>query len=255
MDYYQILNVDKSCSIEEIKKAYRKLALKYHPDHNSETKDKFNLIKEAYDYLIKNHTPLKISSFDKMFTDMFKTMKKHVNIIHTIRISIPLKEALTGTKRDLSVKFDVPCYACSTFSVKSCKVCRGLGYVPETHSATYELHNFKTQDQSFIYENAYKGITLKIVVSVSPLNNIKVRGKHLEIDERISIFKAIVGGDHEIATLLGKVKTTLPSGNILNFSVNTKDSEIKWDIIKINFKIFLPESLTPNQKKMLNSLV
>lgn len=109
MDYYQILEVDKSCSIEEIKKAYRKLALKYHPDHNSATKDKFNEIKEAYDFLLKNHTPFKVSSFDKMFTDMFKTMKKHVNIVHTIRVSIPMQEALTGTKRDLSVKFDVPC--------------------------------------------------------------------------------------------------------------------------------------------------
>lgn len=254
MDYYQILNVDKSCSLEEIKRAYRKLALRYHPDHNSETIDKFTEIKEAYEYLIENHTPLKVSSFDKMFTDMFKTMKKHVNIIHTIRITIPLQEALSGTKRDLSVKFDVPCEACSTFTVKSCKVCRGLGYVPETHSATYVFKDFKTQDQAFLFEDVYKGITLKIVVSIAPLNNIKIRGKHIEIDEKVNIFKAIVGGEFAVDTPLGKLKTILPSGNITNFSLNTKDPKIKWDIIKINFKIFLPDSLTPNQKEMLNNL-
>ncbi len=50
-DYYQILGVKKSASQEEIKKAYRKLAMKYHPDRNKgnkEAEDKFKEISEAY---------------------------------------------------------------------------------------------------------------------------------------------------------------------------------------------------------------
>jgi curved DNA-binding protein len=50
-DYYKILGVDKSATIDDIKKAYRKLALKHHPDRNPGNKDaeeKFKKISEAY---------------------------------------------------------------------------------------------------------------------------------------------------------------------------------------------------------------
>lgn len=52
-DYYKILGIEKSASDEEIKKAYRKMALKYHPDKNKSAgaEEKFKEIAEAYDVL------------------------------------------------------------------------------------------------------------------------------------------------------------------------------------------------------------
>jgi len=53
-NYYDILWVSKNATIEEIKKAYRKLAMKYHPDRNKwdkEAENKFKEINEAYEVL------------------------------------------------------------------------------------------------------------------------------------------------------------------------------------------------------------
>jgi molecular chaperone DnaJ len=64
-DYYEVLGVDRNASKDDIKKAYRKLAFKYHPDKNpgdKEAEEKFKEATEAYEVL---NDPEKRSLFDQ----------------------------------------------------------------------------------------------------------------------------------------------------------------------------------------------
>lgn len=62
-DYYEVLGVSKTANVDEIKKAYRKLAMQYHPDRNpgnKEAEEKFKEATEAYEILSDEKKTLSI---------------------------------------------------------------------------------------------------------------------------------------------------------------------------------------------------
>lgn len=86
-DYYKILGIDKGADQEEIKKAYRKLALKYHPDrnpNNREAEEKFKKISEAYAVLSDNE---KRKQYDTFGSDQFSQRYSQEDIFRNVDLN------------------------------------------------------------------------------------------------------------------------------------------------------------------------
>jgi len=96
-DYYDILGVPHNATLDEIKKAYRELALKYHPDRNKskEAEEKFKEINEAYAVL---SDPEKRKQYDLMGSDAFNIRFSEEDIFRDFDIN--------AVFRDLGIDFD-----------------------------------------------------------------------------------------------------------------------------------------------------
>ncbi len=102
-DYYKILGVEKKADQEDIKKAYRKLALKYHPDRNPdnhEAEEKFKKISEAYAVLSDQE---KRKQYDNFGSDQFSQRYSHEDIFRDFDINQILRDmgfgGASGTNR------------------------------------------------------------------------------------------------------------------------------------------------------------
>lgn len=83
---FKILNIDNNASIDEINKAYKKLALIHHPDKGGEL-EKFNKIKQAYEYLTKpNESPTNMFNAN-MFNTNMNNNEDLINIINMMNMN------------------------------------------------------------------------------------------------------------------------------------------------------------------------
>jgi len=161
-EYYRTLGVNEDASQDEIKKAYRKKAKKYHPDSNSDTADeeKFKKINKAYDVLSDEDKRKKYDQFGKQgveghagrgkrraasnFQDIFeqifggggrrrkKRQQKGENL--KIQTRITLEEAYKGVEKTFEVSRKHECEACNGTGAENgdtttCSSCDGEGRV------------------------------------------------------------------------------------------------------------------------------
>lgn len=161
-DYYEVLGVGRNASAEEIKRAYRKLALQYHPDRNPTdpgADGRFKEINEAYEVLGDRDKRQRYDMFGHAGTqgmpgfdfqgfggisdifDMFfgaatgqgtRTGPRHGSDLR-LDLRISFEEAVFGTERELSIPRSESCAACRGTgaepgtSPQTCPQCRGTG--------------------------------------------------------------------------------------------------------------------------------
>lgn len=159
MDYYKILGVSKDSSQDDIKKAYRKLSKKYHPDANKDegATDKFKEVNEAYEVLGdptkkanydrygSSKGPVFDGSFDNShYDDILNSYfgrgrssrgKSHIDLNETIFVDLSFKEAALGCKKTVEFKRKKVCEKCNgvgKLKTDMCKACSGSGNVTIT---------------------------------------------------------------------------------------------------------------------------
>lgn len=150
-DYYGILGVEKSASAEDIKKAYRGLAKKYHPDKTKGDKaleEKFKEVAEAYEILSDPDKKTKYDTFGHNddssagrssgfggfggFGDFFNSrrqVKRGENL--NLSVKLTLEEVYSGTKKQFKYDRDEACATCSGHGgtdFENCTSCNGKGF-------------------------------------------------------------------------------------------------------------------------------
>jgi molecular chaperone DnaJ len=168
-DYYDALGVDRDASQDEIRKAYRKSALQFHPDRNpgdSQAEERFKEAAEAYEVLGNEETRRRYDRYGEaglkgmplhdfrspddifsvfsdffagagIFDDLFgarRGMRSDRGRSLRVRVDVSLEEVLGGAEKEIALMRADPCEACggkgaAEDGLLTCASCRGYGQV------------------------------------------------------------------------------------------------------------------------------
>lgn len=291
VDYYKILGIDKTATDKEIKKAYRKLARKYHPDlnpNNKETEKKFKEINEANEVLSNAENRKKYDKYGKDWQhgDAFKKAQQQQNKRQY------QQQGFGGgggySEQDFSDYFESMFGGGSGFSGQR----QGVKYKGQDFNAELQLNLkdvYKSQKQVLTVH--HKKIRLTIPAGVENGQVIKIMGKggvgvnggpngdlyikfsianhtqfkrdrnNLYTSVNLDLYTAILGGEITIDTFSGKVKLKIVSGTQNEAKVKLKGKgfpiykkEGHFGDLIITYKIKIPTKLSDKERVLFNEL-
>lgn len=268
-DPYKILGLDQSATDEEIKKAYRKLAMEYHPDRNGGDDIRFKEIAEAYDILSDPKKKaqwysrsefgsgsfqfdeqffedlLKNPGFGQGFSDMFNQRYgysqngKGANV--TAQLQISLEDAYFGTRRELRL------------GMKNVAVNIQPGVV------NGQRLKLKGLGQRGMTEDLNGDLILTIIILDHPHYMIDNRGLHKI--HHVDVFDAILGGKSTIEVFDRKINFTIPAGTqngtvlrIQGKGFPRYNQPEKFGDLYVNVLVELPKDLTSDEISLLEKI-
>jgi curved DNA-binding protein len=287
IDYYKILGLDKSASDKDVKKAYRKLARKYHPDLNpndAEAEKNFKQINEANEVLSDSEKRKKYDQYGKDWehAEEFEKAKKARQQSGNSRGY----SRGQGSERDFSDFFE-SMFGGAGFERQGQVKFRGQDFnaelrlnlteVTKTHKRTLTINgkNIRITIPAGIED----GQTIKIsgygsegvnggpkgdlYITFSLINNtaFKREGAHLYKTIDIPLTKSVLGGEITIETLNGKVKLKVKPETQNGTQVKLKGKgfpiykkENQFGDLFITYLIKIPTKLTEEQRNLFEKL-
>jgi curved DNA-binding protein len=290
-DYYKTLGVERAASADEIKRAYRKLAMQYHPDRNpgdKQAEERFKQINEAYQVL---SDPQKRARYDQLGQSYSQWQQNGAPGNFNWN-------QWAGQQGAQEVNLD-ELFGDGMFSDFFRTIFAGMGARQGTRSRASRGVPSAQQPVAISLKEAFTGTTrtlengsrrVEVKLPAGARTGTKVRvsglgparpdgspsdlylvlnvgedpvyerdGNDLHTQVAIDAFKAMLGGEVEVRTLAGKVILTIPSGTQPDqiFRVGgrgmplLKNPETKGDLY-VRVKVEIPRQLSARQKSLLD---
>lgn len=288
-DYYKILDVSRNASADEIRKAYRKLAMQYHPDRNpgdKQSEERFKEINEAYQVLSDSQKRAHYDRVGSAYSGWqqrggqggFDWGRWASGAPGGTRVEYGDLNDLFGSEGGMFSEFFRTIFGGGMGTAGTQTSRAAPAYQQEVEISLEDAFNgttvqlqtngvrkqvripagVRTGSKVRVAGAGPNGIDLYLSVQVREHKDFERKGHDLYTTAKVSVFTAILGGEAEVETMTGKVKLTIPPGTQPEqmFRVagrgmpQLKNPNTRGDLF-VRLKVEIPRYLSSEQRELL----